>query len=429
MKIINTKDQKQLTKEVQAFIDQRRFSTSGVQQIVSGIIEKVRLEKDSALLSYTQNLDKNPITCMEQTLVSKEDMQQALDELDVPLRESLEFAHKRIYKFHAAMQLPDTHYQDELGATLRHKHLPLERVGVYVPGGQASYPSTVLMNAIPAKVAGVRQVVMVTPRMQGVQNKLVIAAAKLAGVDRVIEIGGAQSVAALAYGTPSVPRVDKIVGPGNIYVAEAKRQVFGLVGIDSVAGPSEVCIIAQNANPDWVALDMFAQAEHDENAQAIVITPEKGFREKLKKSIDSALPNQARKTTIEASLANNGCIIEVEDLDTACRIANLIAPEHLELAVDEPESLVPDIRCAGAVFLGHHCNEVLGDYVLGSNHVLPTFGSARFSSGLSVYDFMRSMSIASATPEAARKCGEHAARLADAEGLFAHAGAARLRGG
>jgi histidinol dehydrogenase len=318
--------------------------------------------------------------------------------------------------------------REEDGTVLGQQVTPLDRVGMYVPGGKAAYPSSVLMGALAAKVAGVPEVVMVTPTPDGVVNGPVLAAAALAGVDRIVRVGGAQAVAALAYGTATLPAVDKIVGPGNAYVAAAKRRVFGRVGIDMVAGPSEVLVIADaSANPDWVAMDLFSQAEHDEIAQAILLTPDSTLLEAVARSMERQLRAMPRAHIIRASLAARGALVRVRDLDEACALANRIAPEHLELAVADPESLLPRIRHAGAIFLGHHASESLGDYCAGPNHVLPTSRTARFSSPLGVYDFQKRSSIISVSPAGARTLGRVAATLARAEGLEAHARSAEWR--
>ena len=304
----------------------------------------------------------------------------------------------------------------------------LERVGLYVPGGKAAYPSTVLMNAIPAKVAGVRELVMVAPAPGGERNAFVLAAAELAGVDRVFAIGGAQAIAALAFGTETVPRVDKIVGPGNAYVAEAKRQVFGEVGIDLIAGPSEILLIGDGSAPaDWAAMDLFSQAEHDERAQALLVSPQEAYLDAVAEAIARRLPAMGRRSVIEASLAGRGALVRVRDLEEACEIANRVAPEHLELLVENPQALVPKLRHAGAIFLGRYSSEAIGDYCAGPNHVLPTAGTARFSSPLGVYDFQKRTSLVEVSAEGAAALGRLAAQLADLEGLPAHARAARMR--
>ncbi|MBC8006840.1 MAG: histidinol dehydrogenase, partial [Prolixibacteraceae bacterium] len=319
-------------------------------------------------------------------------------------------------------------YTEADGTTLGQKITPLDRVGVYVPGGKAAYPSTVLMNTIPAKVAGVSEIIMVVPAPNAERNDLVLAAASIAGVDRVFTIGGAQAVAALAYGTQTISQVDKIVGPGNAYVAAAKRRVFGVVGIDMIAGPSEILVICDGkTDPDWVAMDLFSQAEHDEMAQAILLCPDAGFIEKVAVSMDRQLENMPRASVIKASLDGRGALIETRDLEEACAIANRIAPEHLELSVEDPQLWVEKIRHAGAIFLGRYTSEALGDYCAGPNHVLPTSRTARFSSPLGVYDFQKRTSLIEVSPEGARKLGAIAAELASGEGLPAHAKSAQYR--
>jgi histidinol dehydrogenase len=343
-------------------------------------------------------------------------------------REALEQAAARVRNYHERQKAESWSYTEADGTRLGQQVMALDRVGLYVPGGKAAYPSSVLMNALPAKVAGVGELIMVVPTPRGEKNALVLAAAHLAGVDRVFTIGGAQAVAALAYGTETIPQVDKIVGPGNAYVAAAKRRVFGTVGIDMVAGPSEVLVIADaSANPDWVAMDLFAQAEHDELAQSILLCPDAAFIERVAASIDRLLPIMPRREVIAASLAGRGALIEVRDLDEACVIANRIAPEHLELAVAEPQPLVEKIRHAGAIFIGYYASESLGDYCAGPNHVLPTSRSARFSSPLGVYDFQKRSSLIEVSAAGARTLGPIASTLAHGEGLTAHARAAELR--
>jgi histidinol dehydrogenase len=351
-----------------------------------------------------------------------------LASLPAPEREALEFAAARIRRYHERQVVESWRVEEPDGTMLGQQVTPLDRVGLYVPGGKAAYPSSVLMSAIAAKVAGVRELVMVTPTPDGETNAPVLAAAALAGVDRIVRIGGAQAVGALAFGTATVPAVDKIVGPGNAYVAAAKRRVFGRVGIDMVAGPSEVLVIADaSANPDWVAMDLFSQAEHDEIAQAILLAPDATLIEAVARSMRRQIERMPRRAIIEASLAARGALIEVRDLDEAAALANRIAPEHLELAVADPQALLPHIRHAGAIFLGHHASESLGDYCAGPNHVLPTSRTARFSSALGVYDFQKRSSLIAVSPTGARTLGRVAATLARAEGLEAHACSAEWR--
>jgi histidinol dehydrogenase len=330
--------------------------------------------------------------------------------------------------YHERQVVPSWRYRDELGNELGQQVTALDRVGIYVPGGKAAYPSSVIMNAVPAKVAGVREVVMVVPAPGGERNPLVLAAAALCGVDRVFTIGGAQAVAALAYGTRSVPRVDKIVGPGNAYVAAAKRRVFGVVGIDMVAGPSEILVVCDGAtDPDWIAMDLFSQAEHDELAQALLLTPDARFLDAVAASIERLLADMPRRDVIRASLAGRGALVLVRDLDEACALVNRIAPEHLELSVEDAAALLPKIRHAGAIFLGRYASEAIGDYCAGPNHVLPTSRTARFSSPLGVYDFQKRSSVIQVSREGARRLGALAAELAYGEGLPAHAKSAEYR--
>ena len=343
-------------------------------------------------------------------------------------KNALAISADRIKSYHQKQFQKTWTYKEEDGTVLGQKITPLDRVGLYVPGGKAAYPSSVLMNAIPAKIAGVQQLIMVVPTPNSVTNELVLAAAHLAEVDMVITVGGAQAIAALAYGTESIPKVDKIVGPGNIYVATAKRQVFGQVGIDMIAGPSEILIICDGStNPDWIAMDLFSQAEHDEEAQAILLCPDKDFINKVGESIKNLLPTMEREDIIRISLKNRGALIHTKDINEAISISNIIAPEHLELSVKNPESLLDDIKHAGAIFMGKFSSEALGDYCAGPNHVLPTSGTARFSSPLGVYDFQKRSSIIMASSEGANNLGQIAATLANGEGLQAHAKSAMYR--
>jgi histidinol dehydrogenase len=392
----------------------------------------VRQRGDAAVLEYTQRFDGLAASTMAELSLSSAELAIAFDTLPTDQRQALEAAAARICSYHERQKVESWSYTETEGAMrgtrLGQKITPLDRVGLYVPGGKAAYPSSVLMNALPAKVAGVGELIMVVPTPRGEKNALVLAAAHLAGVDRVFTIGGAQAVAALAYGTQTIPQVDKIVGPGNAYVAAAKRRVFGTVGIDMIAGPSEVLVIADaSANPDWVAMDLFAQAEHDELAQSILLCPDAVFIERVAASIEKLLPTMSRRAVIEASLKGRGALIQVADLTEACTIANRIAPEHLELAVAEPNLLVEKIRHAGAIFIGQYASESLGDYCAGPNHVLPTSRSARFSSPLGVYDFQKRSSLIEISAAGAQTLGPIAATLAYGEGLTAHARAAELR--
>ncbi|MDO8314338.1 MAG: histidinol dehydrogenase [Rugosibacter sp.] len=404
----------------------------GIERAVADILIQVRQRGDAAVLEYTQRFDGLAASTMAELSLSSAELAIAFDTLPTDQRQALEAAAARICSYHERQKVESWSYTETEGAMrgtrLGQKITPLDRVGLYVPGGKAAYPSSVLMNALPAKVAGVGELIMVVPTPRGEKNALVLAAAHLAGVDRVFTIGGAQAVAALAYGTQTIPQVDKIVGPGNAYVAAAKRRVFGTVGIDMIAGPSEVLVIADaSANPDWVAMDLFAQAEHDELAQSILLCPDAVFIERVAASIEKLLPTMSRRAVIEASLKGRGALIQVADLTEACTIANRIAPEHLELAVAEPNLLVEKIRHAGAIFIGQYASESLGDYCAGPNHVLPTSRSARFSSPLGVYDFQKRSSLIEVSAAGAQTLGPIAATLAYGEGLTAHARAAELR--
>ncbi|HYL87135.1 MAG TPA: histidinol dehydrogenase [Burkholderiales bacterium] len=385
---------------------------------VARILADVRKRGDAAVLAYAKRFDKTAARSIAELEISPR------TEVPAPQLEALSAAHARIRAFHERQAQESWEYTEADGTRLGQRITPLERVGIYVPGGKAAYPSTVLMNAVPARVAGVREIVMVSPN----PNPLVLAAAALAGVDRVIGIGGAQAVAALAYGTKSIAPVDKIVGPGNAYVAEAKRQVFGGVGIDMIAGPSEILILSDGTAPaEWLAMDLFSQAEHDEAAQALLLSPERSHLDAVEKAIRRLLDEMPRKRVIAASLRGRGALIQTRDLDEACALASRIAPEHLELCVAEPARWLPKIRNAGAIFLGCYSSEAIGDYCAGPNHVLPTSGSARFSSPLGVYDFQKRTSIIGISQAAAQSLGRVAAVLADGEGLTAHARAARMR--
>jgi histidinol dehydrogenase len=399
-----------------------------IETAVAEIIANVRRLGDDAVLEYTRRFDNRTVASMVELELTKAELATAFDGLPREQKEALQIAAERVRSYHQRQKAESWEYTEPDGTRLGQKISSLDRVGLYVPGGKAAYPSSVLMNAIPAKVAGVGELIMVTPTPKGEKNPLVLAAAHLAGVDRVFTMGGAQAVAALAYGTQTIPQVDKIVGPGNAYVASAKRRVFGTVGIDMVAGPSEVLIIADGTtNPDWVAMDLFAQAEHDELAQSIMLCPDANYIEAVANSITRLLPDMPRRETIAASLSGRGALILVNDLDEACTIANRIAPEHLELSVKDAESLVPKIKHAGAIFVGPYASESLGDYCAGPNHVLPTSRSARFSSPLGVYDFQKRSSVIVATAAGAADLGVTASRLAHGEGLTAHARAAELR--
>ncbi|MCY7389802.1 MAG: histidinol dehydrogenase [Burkholderiales bacterium] len=395
---------------------------------VTEILAAVRAHGDAALLEFTHRFDRWQPATATALEIGREQLQSALANIPPDIREALETAASRIHTYHEHQRQSSWTFTEPDGTVLGQQVTPLDRAGLYVPGGKAAYPSSVLMNAIAAKVAGVAELIMVTPTPDGVINETVLAAAALAGVDRVFRVGGAQAVGALAYGTATIPPVDKIVGPGNEYVAAAKRQVFGVVGIDMVAGPSEILVIADGtSDPDWVAMDLFSQAEHDEIAQAILLSPDEAFIAKVAASIEKQISKMPRAGIIRASLANRGALIHVRDLAEACRISNQLAPEHLELSVADPSALLPLIRHAGAIFMGVHTSESLGDYCAGPNHVLPTSGTARFSSPLSVVDFQKRSSIIQVSAIGAQTLGRVAATLARAEGLEAHAQSAEHR--
>ena len=399
-----------------------------VEATVRSIVAAIRERGDEALLEYTRQFDRVEASSMADLEIGREELDRALRAIPAVQAQALRDAAERIRRFHERQRSESWEYADSDGTRLGQRVTPLDRVGLYVPGGKAAYPSSVLMNAIPAKVAGVRELVMVSPMPGGERNALVLAAAALAGVDRVIAIGGAQAVAALAYGTQWIPRVDKIVGPGNAYVATAKRQVFGAVGIDMIAGPSEILIICDGlTSPDWIAMDLFSQAEHDEDARAILLSPDAAFLDAVATSIETLLPQMARRSVIASALSAHGALVKTRDLDEACDISNRIAPEHLELSVEDPDALLPKLRHAGAIFLGRYTSEALGDYCAGPNHVLPTSGTARFSSPLGVYDFQKRTSVIGVSREGAVSLGGIAVTLANGEGLQAHALSAKYR--
>ncbi len=401
-----------------------------IDAAAAAIVEDVRARGDAALLEYTNRFDRTGAASVAALEIPAVEMRAALESLPVEDRAALEAAARRIQSFHEKQRGESWSIVEDDGTELGQRVTPLDSVGVYVPGGLAAYPSSVLMNVIPAQVAGVGEIVMVSPTPDGARNPLVLAAASLAGVTRAFAIGGAQAVAALAYGTETVPAVDKIVGPGNAYVAAAKRHVFGVVGIDMIAGPSEILVICDGkTEPDWIAMDLFSQAEHDELAQAILLTPEVDFIERVQASIARLLPTMPRREIIGKSLAHRGALILTRDLEEACAVADRIAPEHLEISTDEPQRWAEKIRHAGAIFLGRHSSEALGDYCAGPNHVLPTARTARFSSPLGVYDFQKRTSLIRVSPAGACTLGAVAARLADGERLPAHAASARYRMG
>ena len=399
-----------------------------IQHRVLDIIADVRKNGDKAVIDYTNRFDRRNITQAGELELSKEMLKSAWEKLPVDQAQALQIAADRIRGYAEHQKMQSWQYTEADGTVLGQKVTPLDRVGLYVPGGKAAYPSSVLMNAIPAKVAGVGELIMVVPTPQGETNELVLAAAHLAGVDRIFAIGGAQAIAALAYGTETIPAVAKIVGPGNIYVATAKKLVFGQVGIDMIAGPSEILIICDGkTNPDWIAMDMFSQAEHDENAQAILISDDGDYLEAVEQSINELLPGMERAEIIRASLSTRGALIKVGNLKLAADVANIIAPEHLELSVEEPEALSENIRHAGAIFMGRYTAEALGDYCAGPNHVLPTSSTARFSSPLGVYDFQKRSSLINCSQVGADTLGKTASILARGESLTAHARSAEYR--
>ena len=401
-----------------------------IEHAVEGILADVKARGDAAVLEYTNRFDRVNAQSVGEFDLPQSELDAALATLPARQRDALQFAADRIRIFHQRQkqELNGFTYTEPDGTVLGQRVTPLDRVGIYVPGGKAAYPSSVLMNAIPAQVAGVRDIVMVVPTPDGVKNRMVLAAAAIAGVTRVITIGGAQAVAALAYGTASIAPVDKIVGPGNAYVAAAKRRVFGTVGIDMIAGPSEILVLCDGTtDPDWVAMDLFSQAEHDELAQAILLCPDAAYIARVEASIEKLLPTMPRRETIAASLSGRGALVKVRDMDEACDIANEIAAEHLEISAEHPQQWADRIRHAGAMFLGRFSSEALGDYCCGPNHVLPTSRTARFSSPLGVYDFQKRSSVLFVSEAGARTLGAAAAELAYGEGLPAHARSAELR--
>lgn len=399
-----------------------------VARIVRDILARVRTEGDAAVLELTRRFDRLDAASVAELEVPAAALRAALASIGSAEREALELAAERIRSYHAHQKSASWEYVDAHGNRLGQRVTPLDRAGLYVPGGKASYPSSVLMTAIPASVAGVGEIVVTVPTPDGVMNPLVLAAAAVSGVHRVFRVGGAQAIGALAFGTGTIPRVDKIVGPGGSFVAEAKRQVFGPVGIDMIAGPSEILVVADaSADPDWLAMDLFSQAEHDEVAQAILVSADPGLLDAVAASVERLLPTMPRRDVIAASLSGRGALIRVPDARAAVALVNRIAPEHLELAVADPDALLPGIRHAGAIFLGRHTPEALGDYVAGPSHVLPTFATARFSSPLGVYDFEKRSSVIGCSPEGAAVLGRAASILARSEGLGAHARSAELR--
>ena len=412
--------------ELEALLDWEQVADTAVESVVRDIIADVRARGDAALIEYTERFDRRTVT--DGLEISLQECKAAAGRLPEVRRTALEHSAARVRAYAGRQQLESWSYTEADGTLLGQQVMPMDCVGLYVPGGKAAYPSSVLMNAIPARVAGVRELVMVVPAPDGEINDMVLAAAHIAGVDRIFAIGGAQAIAALAYGTQTVPAVDKIVGPGNAYVASAKRMVFGKVGIDMIAGPSEILVICDGGtDPDWVAMDLFSQAEHDEDAQSILVCPDGAFLDRVADSIERLLPDMPRAEIITASLAGQGALIEVRDMDQAVDVANQVAPEHLELSVEDPQAIVARIRHAGAIFMGRYTAEVLGDYCAGPNHVLPTSRTARFSSPLGVYDFQKRSSLIQCSVQGASDLGRTAAVLAHGEGLSAHARSAEMR--
>ena len=403
-------------------------SNKEVVQTVDDIITNIRNNGDDALIDYTNKFDDVNAASMKDVTLKLPALKQAFETLNKKQKSALTIAADRVRLYHKKQKQSTWTYTEDDGTLLGQKITPLDRVGLYVPGGKAAYPSSVLMSAIPAKVAGVESLIMVVPTPNGISNPLVLAAAYIAGVTQVFTVGGAQAIAALAYGTQTIPKVDKIVGPGNIYVATAKRAVFGQVGIDMIAGPSEILIICDGkTNPDWIAMDLFSQAEHDEDAQSILLCPDTDFINQVEKSIAKLLPTMDRKAIIKTALKNRGALIHIKDMNEAIAVSNQIAPEHLELSVEDPQTMLNHIKHAGAIFMGRHTCESLGDYCAGPNHILPTSGTARFSSPLGVYDFQKKSSLIMVSHQGANTLGEVAAILANGEGLQAHAQSARYR--
>jgi len=421
-------NQSDFAEHLDALLAWEGVSDKAVNDRVEEIIAAVRANGDAALVEYTERFDGLSVDGMADLILDRKRLELALERITPEQREALAVAAERVRSYHEHQRQDSWRYTEADGTVLGQQITPLDRVGLYVPGGKASYPSSVLMNAIPAKVAGVPEVVMVVPTPRGEINELVLAAACLAGVDHVFTIGGAQAVAALAYGTESVPQVDKIVGPGNIYVATAKRAVFGQVGIDMIAGPSEILVVCDGqTDPDWIAMDLFSQAEHDEDAQSILLSPDADFLDAVEASLNRLIGELERDAIVRVSLETRGALIKVDDLQQACVLTNRIAPEHLELSVADPEALLPHVRHAGAIFMGRYTPEALGDYCAGPNHVLPTSGTARFSSPLGVYDFQKRSSIIFCSPEGASELGKTASVLARGESLTAHARSAEYR--
>lgn len=427
MKYLNTQSP-DFQSELKALLAFETAQDPKIDQIVADICTDVQTCGDVAVIEYTNRFDGTSAQTMSDLTICQEDLQAAFERLPEEIQTALKTAAHRVEQYHKHQKMTSWQYTDEDGTLLGQQITPLDRVGIYVPGGKAAYPSSVIMNAMPAHVAGVPEIIMVVPTPKGERNDIVLAAAYIAGVTKVFTVGGAQAVAALAYGTESIPQVDKITGPGNAFVAAAKRRVFGIVGIDMVAGPSEILVIADGSTPaDWVAMDLFSQAEHDEIAQAILISTSQAYLDSVQASINRLIEEMPRRTIIESSLKNRGAFILAKNLDEACEIANYIAPEHLELSVENPDAWAAKIRHAGAIFMGKYTSESLGDYCAGPNHVLPTSRTARFSSPLGTYDFQKRSSLIQVSEKGAQKLGKIASTLAHGEMLTAHARAAEFR--
>ncbi|MBJ7549545.1 histidinol dehydrogenase [Marinomonas ostreistagni] len=419
---------KDFRRDLDQLLSWESVSDANVQKSVEDIVGRVRNEGDSALVELTNRFDRRNVQCAADLVIEADELAKAVERVDVNIVSALKQAAERVKSYHERQIQPSWQYEEANGTVLGQQITPLDRVGVYVPGGKAAYPSSVLMNVMPAKVAGVGEIVMVVPTPDDVVNDIVLAAAHVAGVDRVITVGGAQAVAALAYGTETVPKVDKIVGPGNIYVATAKRMVFGACGIDMIAGPSEILVVSDGqSNPDWIAMDLFSQAEHDEDAQSILISTDAGFIEKVQASMERLIEDMSRQEIIKTSLEGRGAFIHVDSMEEAIEVANIVAAEHLELSIENPQEWVGKIRHAGAIFMGRYTPEALGDYCAGPNHVLPTSGTARFSSPLGVYDFQKRSSIIYCSHEGASELAKIASPLARGESLEAHAVSAEFR--
>ncbi len=426
IKKISSKD-KNFSELINKYVTQRKESSSKIQNTVRNIISDVKLYGDDSLIKFSNEFDNFLVKNASEFEISKNQITQSIDKISKEEKEALEFSHKRIQEFSMKQRLESWEYTKD-GIKLGEKITPLNKVGIYVPGGAAVYPSSVLMNSIPAKVAGVEEIIMVVPSPNGEINNLVLAAAYIGGVDKIFRIGGAQAIAALTFGTKTIPKVDKIVGPGNQYVAFAKKELYGEVGIDNFAGPSEILVIADSsANISWLAADLFAQAEHDKLAQSVIISPDKNLLKKVEEKMIQTLPKLKRKDIIESSLNEFGIMINSKDISEAIEISNELAPEHLQLSIKNSEEYIKEVKNAGAIFLGEYSPEVFGDYCVGSNHVLPTIGTAKFSSPLGVYNFQKRSSIIKCSKESSKVLAKHASTLANAEGLFSHKESAMLR--